>query len=229
MFWNAKTIKLYRDAAKYCNFHEVLVAHLLPHLNATDTLLDIGCGHGYIDLLLARQIARVSCVDIDALVMAELSERAPNNLSVIVSDFSNLSIAPHDYVLMSFYGSLTKDYARIAALAQKGIITIKNVARTVRDLPDQKSLKRETHGDVTQFCKAHRLNYQEILLTLPFGQPFVDKEDVYAYLERYKPLNSGDYESYIKDNLQSLDDEKFRYYLPKQKRIGIAIIDLKRL
>ncbi len=227
MFWNEKTIKLYSDAAKYADFHEVLVDYLLPHLKATDTLLDIGCGHGYIDLLLARHIARVSCVDVDAAVMAELAERAPHNLTAIVSDFASLQIEAHDYCLMSFYGRLIKDYQRIAELSNKGIITIKNIRRTVRDLPDQKSLKRETHGDVIQFCKAQNISFKEIILTLPFGQPFVNMDDVYAYLERYKPLNSGNYEDYLKENLQRIEHARYRYYLPKEKRIGIAIIDLK--
>lgn len=225
MFWNKKTIKLYSDAAKYTGFHEALVAHLLPHLKATDTLLDIGCGHGFIDLLLARHIARVSCVDIDAAVMAELVERAPHNLTAIVSDFANLQVEAHDYCLLSFYGKLTKDYRRIAELSNKGIITIKNIRRTVRDLPAQKSLRRETHGDVVQFCKAQNLNFEEMILTLPFGQPFVDMDDVYTYLERYKPLNSGDYEDYLKENLQRIEHAHYRYYLPKEKQIGIAIIN----
>ncbi len=225
MFWNKKTIELYQNAAEYCKFHQSLVAHITPYLQPTDTILDIGCGHAYIDLLLAKQVAQISCVDIDSAVLAELIKRAPTNLTIINSDFESLDIAAHDYVIMSFYGRLTRDYQKIKRFANKGIITIKNIKRTVVEFNDQVQLKRETHGDVVAFCQQHNIPYQAEILELPFGQPFKTMDDVYLYLKRYKPINSGDYEAYLKENLVALDDPDYRYYLPKLKRIGLAVIE----
>ncbi len=227
MFWNKKTIELYRDAAAYCNFHQTVVDALLPHLTPADSILDIGCGHGYLDLLLANAVKQISCVDEDAAVLTELKSVAPANLSVICGDFATLDIAPHDYLMMSFFGRLTRDYDTLKKFAKKGIITIKNCRRTVVELADQVALTRETHGDVVAFCAARGLPCQAETMALEFGQPFKTMGDVYRYLERYKPLNSGDYEDYIKRHLVAIDDPRYRYYLPKLKKFGIAVIKLK--
>ncbi len=228
MFWNKKTIELYQNAAEYCKFHQSLVTHLTPYLKPTDTILDIGCGHAYIDLLLAKQVKQISCVDIDGAVLAELIKRAPTNMTVINSDFETLDIAAHDYVIMSFYGRLTEDYQKIKTFANRGIITIKNVKRTVVEFNDQVLLKRETHGDVIAFCQQHNIPHQSEILELPFGQPFKTMDDVYLYLTRYKPLKSGNYEDYLKENLIAIDDPNYSYYLPKLKRVGIAMIDTSK-
>ncbi len=225
MFWNKKTIELYRDAAEYCKFHQSLVTHITPLLKSTDSLLDIGCGHAYIDLLLAGHVKKISCVDIDDAVLAELKKRQPANMTVINSDFSTLQIDAHDYVIMSFYGRLTEDYQKIKRFAKKGIITIKNIKRTVIEFNDQVQLTRETHGDVVNFCQQNNIVYQSEILELPFGQPFKTIDDVYLYLKRYKPIKSGNYEDYLKENLVAIDDPNYSYYLPKLKRVGIAIID----
>ncbi len=225
MFWNKKTIELYRDAAEYCKFHQALVAHITPFLKPTDTILDIGCGHAYIDLLLAKQVKKISCVDIDGAVLAELKKRAPGNMTVINSDFANLQIAAHDYVIMSFYGRLTENYHQIKRFAKKAIITIKNTKRTVVEFNDQVQLKRETHGDVVDYCQKNNIDFKAKQIELPFGQPFKTMDDVYLYLKRYKPLKSGDYENYLKENLVALDDPNYHYYLPKLKRVGITIIN----
>ncbi len=225
MFWNKKTIELYRDAAEYCKFHQSLVISLKPYLKPTDSVIDIGCGHAYIDLLLAGHVAKISCVDIDEAVLAELKKRKPANMTIINGDVSTLQITAHDYVIMSFYGRLTEDYQKIKNFANKGIITIKNTRRTVVEFNDQVQLKRETHGDVINFCDQNNIAYQSEILELPFGQPFKTIDDVYLYLKRYKPIKSGNYEDYIKENLITIDDPNYHYYLPKLKRVGIAIID----
>ncbi len=227
MFWNKKTIQLYRDAAEYCDFHQKLAAFITPYLTEDDSILDLGCGHGYIDLILAKHVKQITCIDNDKAVLTSLKSHAPPNITILHSAIENLAVIPHDYIMMSFFGRLTKDYDRLKKYAIKGIITIKNVQRTVIEMPNQKALKRETHGDIVAFCNEKQLDYQAATIELEFGQPFKTMADVYSYLNRYKPLNAGDYDDYIKNKLLTIDDTLYRYYLPKLKQIGIAIIKTK--
>ncbi len=228
MFWNEKTIQLYHDAANYCDFHQQIAAQITPFFNKADSILDIGCGHGYLDLILAKQVRQISCVDKDDAVLAALKERAPANLSIIHSAVETLNIAAHDYLIMSFFGHLTRDYQQLKQYAKKAIITIKNIKRTVIEMSGQVPLERETHGDIVAFCQARQLNYQAKTVELEFGQPFRTMTDVYHYLERYKPLSSGNYDNYLKEHLIALNETPYRYYLPKLKQVGIAIIETKK-
>ncbi len=226
MFWNDTTRYLYSDAADYGNFHQAISKVIAPYLKTTDTLLDIGCGHGFLTRMMSRKVNRCIAVDIDDAVLDYIDKANIDNITTRCGDYKTMPLPNCDVLVMSFFGRLVEDFEKFKAITNRHIITIKNTKRTVYDFKHQKPLTRETHGDIIAFCQANKIDYDSFDLTLDFGQPFRCKEDIYTFLKRYKPITQGDYEDYIDTHMQKIDHPEFIYYLPKQKNIGITIIKL---
>ena len=70
--WTGKSIALYQEASTYTGFHENLAAMAAPHLDASWTLADFGCGPGLLDFHLAPMVAKVTAIDSEEVAITEL-------------------------------------------------------------------------------------------------------------------------------------------------------------
>jgi len=63
--WDEQTIRWFLDASAYTDFHQTLARKITPYLDPGDTLCDLGCGLGRLDLELAPHVMCLTAVDID--------------------------------------------------------------------------------------------------------------------------------------------------------------------
>ncbi|MGD0014775.1 MAG: class I SAM-dependent methyltransferase [Bryobacteraceae bacterium] len=79
--------------------HEVVQALALA---PTDVVADIGAGAGYFARRLARHVAKVYAVDIDADLLKIAGEGAPANLAIVLAAADDPRLPPHSVDLIFF-------------------------------------------------------------------------------------------------------------------------------
>ena len=115
-------------------------AHLLPHLSAGDSLLDIGAGPGTITADFAARLAPGQVVGIDAsaeVVAKATSDHAPlgqNNLRFEVGDAYELSFADDSFDVVHAHQVLQHVSDPVAVLREMGRVAKPDGIVTARDV-----------------------------------------------------------------------------------------------
>ena len=86
----------------------------------------------------------------------------------------------------------------------------------------QKSM-RETWETVSAFLKEKNVPHTVIPFEIDFGQPFRNKDEVFAYYRYYygETLTDAELKETAEQRLQTTPDG---FYLPKPKKLGIVIV-----
>lgn len=74
--WTQERIRWYLDASERTDFHTRLADYIRPYVRPEDHMCDLGCGLGRVSLILAKEVARVTCVDTDPRVLAVVERDA---------------------------------------------------------------------------------------------------------------------------------------------------------
>ena len=124
--WTQERIRWYLDASERTDFHTRLADYIRPYVRPEDHLCDLGCGLGRVSLILAKEVARVTCVDTDPRVLAVVERDAARlgmgNLVTCACGAAELQ-APFEVGLMVYFGTpfslmeacLKKDPARASS------------------------------------------------------------------------------------------------------------------
>jgi 2-polyprenyl-3-methyl-5-hydroxy-6-metoxy-1,4-benzoquinol methylase len=129
-------------------------AYLLPHLEPTMHLLDVGCGPGTLSIDLARHVApgRVLGVDLDPSVVAEATRTADGSgldISFVAGDFSEVDTPAdgfdvvHAHQVLQHVGDPVDALRSMARLARPGGI----IAARDADYPAMTWFPREPQLD----------------------------------------------------------------------------------
>ena len=74
--WTQERIRWYLDASERTDFHARLADYIRPYVRPEDHLCDLGCGLGRVSLALAKDVAKVTCVDTDPQVLTVVERDA---------------------------------------------------------------------------------------------------------------------------------------------------------
>lgn len=228
--WTKESINWYANASEYCNFHSNLAKVVSSVLDKDDSLLDIGCGLGFLDIELSQYVKNITALDMDSNVINYLSHYCErnkvSNISALCDDFKNYK-EKHSVVLMSFFGrdgQMEYCYSR----CEKKLIRIVNWANEGNMYPNKyRKRSKSSVPMVDQILKESKKKYQLIDTTLEFGQPLVSIDDGIAFVKHNAPDAS---EKEIRDFLEKKSEkselDKYDFYLPNKKRIGIFVIEV---
>ncbi|MBL0747253.1 methyltransferase domain-containing protein [Nocardioides baculatus] len=112
-------------------------AHLLPHLDGDQRLLDIGSGPGTITADLARLVGEVVALEIDDaaadLTRAELERQGVTNATVVVGDVHALDLVDDDFDVVHAHQVLQHVADPVAALREMRRVTRPGGLVAVRD------------------------------------------------------------------------------------------------
>lgn len=226
--WTDQAAKWFEDASAYTGYHQKVAQLLLPYLDQTATLCDLGCGIGLIDEALAGHISQITGVDANENAidyMTKMMKRKDiTNITPICGDARQLQ-GLWDTVLMVFFGKLEEDLDHYLTLAQKQVIAI------VHNDPAPGSNQQPKCNTVSLMKKLlaeKNLAYELIEKGLEYGQPFTSLDEGVAYIKAYrKQVPKGQEEAYFKQKTTLTGREDFPYYLPHTKAFGIFIIRRK--
>ena len=227
--WTKKRIEWYLDASRYGDFYGQLAKKITPCLFESDTVCDLGCGLGRLDLQLASVVSHITCVDIDATVLNMLEEDARmqgvGNLCVQCCDVQSMQ-KKFDVVLMTFFGYPPSLMLDCMTHAKRLTIRVVHAEANV-STPGAKKWKknRETISDIAAVLENEGYQYQLLRDSFEFGQPLHSESEGRDFIRCNNPEIPEDKLSvFLETNLVTTESTEFPLYLPAKKELGIFLI-----
>lgn len=226
--WNEQSVRWFHNASEYTGYNKKLAGLLLRHISRRESLCDIGCGAGLIDFELAPHIGHITCVDISPEAIRAVEEharrRGADNISAVCMDASGLE-GEWDTVLALFHGgqNVIPRYLRLAR--EQLILAAHGTLQGNFSPSGHKVIKCfDVHG-VKAYLDEEGIRYSLQELTLEYGQPLTGLADAEAFVTAYStPMAPSVLDAYLREHLVETGDEKFPYYLPNQKKLGLFVI-----
>lgn len=227
MNWDDITIKSFVDASKYTDFHKKLAQFIRPYIKSSKSFCDIGCGLGLIDMYLSKYLDDITCVDINKNAISYLeksiNENNIKNIKCIIKDFKEIDTKFHT-ILISFFSYEDLEY--FSKICDRLIAIVND--RSTSHIPVSKRKMKEINQHSTQNLKdllgEKKIKYEQLSLSMEFGQTFIDKEEIAKYAKSYD--DGEEYDSIYNHILKNMvKGDKIPYYLPYKKNISIFVID----
>lgn len=227
--WNDQTCRWFEAASEYTGYNRLLAEILKKYIPQGESLCDLGCGAGFIDLELADHCSSITCIDLapDAVdcVRRGAKRRGIQNIRALCADASTLQ-SPHDTVTAFFFGD-SRFYEHYFHLAKKRFIVAAHGRRVGNFGPDGYQLiKRSDIESTRAYLDQLGVSYQYEAVSLEYGQPFPDLDDARAFIRAYsRPMSDELLARYLAENLKETNMEQWPYYLPNLKKFGLFIIE----
>lgn len=218
------------DAARYTRYNLRLSQMILCSAPDGGTLCSLGCGAGLTELELASRFERVTCADRSGAAISflrlEAARRGVENLDCIVCDDSALT-GSWDTVLAILHGSGEDFAGHYLALARRRLIAVTH-APPLPDMPPEKFRMRSANNadTVSAELDARGLAYTRRDCRLSHGQPLRSFDEARQFVRIYGKARPGQSDDeYLSAHLAETGRKDFPYYLPKEKRFSIFVIE----
>jgi len=228
--------ELFRQASEYTGFHKKLGVLIDPYLNANWTMADVGCGLALLDFQLARHVASITAVDIDASALAAVEKHIDDELAAnhndagkiraLLKDASALGADGErwDVVMLSFFGASFEEMGRLLSLSrQRGIIVMHGQDEEGIFDPIPTPEKQERSADkLDAYLTRKGYGFRKSIVDFQFGQPFREIDDIHEFLRSYEAerlIYS------VEERIIKTKRYDFPYYLPRNLRVAVFIID----
>lgn len=224
--WTGRRREWFRAASAFTGFHDKLAAELAENeLKGCSDVLDAGCGLGLLSLGLCRHLSNITAVDMneDAIrsLQKDIEEREIKNLRALSGDCYSYS-GTHDAVVMCFFRA--RDFKSLLAVNGK-VIRIVALGKSYLSADDGKGRHCIRDG-LDMVLKSENTSYCSRLLSLEFGQPLRDMRDAEDFVRMQTPDADGRaVEEYLNERLKDTGDEKYPFYIPHLKEMGIYCIE----
>lgn len=221
--WNKDTIRWYTAANEYTGFYGNMANCILPSLADCETLCDLGCGLGLIDLELCHALKRIDCVDINTEAIASLNEsiktRGVKNIFPRLADCSELN-ETWDAVFMSFFGSGRPD--RFLHYCKKLIMVVRCTGKAEMFPSASRNRHENTVESAEQYLIENGVHYKLALKSFEFGQPFTSMDDARNFIKSHAPETSGEeMDEFLAGRLKHTENSDYPLFMPRMKSFGI--------
>jgi len=225
--WNVDTIRWYQEANEYTGFFKQVAGLIAPKLAGYATMCDIGCGLGLLDLELCNSIGHITCIDISREAIEALNktlqEKHITNIETRVMDSSDIK-ENWDVITISFFGSSSLEEYLPHCKKLFAVVTgsLSNELTPEQHFP----FKRHSVPEIEQALKLKDIPYSLTQAAFEFGQPLASKEEAVRFVRSHSPgINPEDLATFLSERLVETGEERFPFFLPRLKSIGIFEID----
>lgn len=224
--WTDESIKWWQRAKAYTNHYKDMAQIILPYLEKDESVYDIGCGLGYIDLELAPHIGQVRCFDIDTKVLSELEKEAASqkvsNLSVTNENWLQFPDQSCDTVLACSFGALSEYLDDFLRLARKQVLVLKrNRSKFAQKYYEGQPLHSAAGSEA--YLKENRIPYEKISVFSDFGQPLESWEEAEKFVRFHRINGDEPAEKYLEQHLEP-GKYGYSYYLSNRKEMSLFVI-----
>ena len=227
--WDEQTSERFIAASEYTGFHKALAKKLEQYLTREDTLCDIGCGLGRLDIELAPFVSGILAVDISEEALNTLRRDAvkagADNIRIHRGEAEDLE-GSFDVILMSLFGAA--DTLKILSHCKRRFIRIVSASRKSGLYPERH--RRETKYAVpmvSEELEGLGIKYNMEYCSFEFGQPLKTRREAGLFVLSNAPgAEEGEIDEFLDANLQSTGRSDFPLYLPYQKELGVFVIDV---
>lgn len=230
--WDSRMIQFMKDAVEENDLYfKSLAGKVSEYLPVDAHVCDAGCGLGYLSIELSRYCSNVTAVDIAPQALVELRNRLKqincNNIGIVEGDIrANPPIKQYDAMVFCLFSGL-EDALKIAKEQCSGkVIMIKRNWNNHLFSVSQKALARHTLQESLERLDMLRIPYKSETFVLEMGQPFRSMADAVEFFQVY---SNDDYPESIKaediaDRLVYRESDRFPYYLPALRQLGIIVV-----
>ena len=175
-WWTNQTISWYIRAARYTDFHEKLATRIAFNLEPGETILEVGCGLGYIAKKLTDKGYDIEGIDIDKTVIDSGKKIHGPKCRLSVDSYKTTDKRA-DVVLAVFCGRVDKQgLGAFERLASDKIIYIISKHKN-------NSLKEDKTQKVVEYLEKSGYRYWLDEFSLRFDQPFTSREEAAQFFE----------------------------------------------
>ena len=230
IFWNQNTIRWFRDASEYTGYNKKLAQILLDYIPHRNSLCDVGCGAGLIDIELSPHFNQITCVDIAPGAVESIRELAIQkqlpNIHAVCMDGKDYKESA-DTVIALFHGGADV-FNTYYPLAKKQLIIVTHIGKRGSFGPEKYRTKHYSDVISTRnFLKEHNITYTYSEHSLEHGQPFSSLEDAILFMDVYgsRDMTPEEKREHLHSTLVHTNSTDFPFYLPNKKEMGIFVIN----
>ena len=226
--WNEQSIGKFIEASEYTAYHKNLAAKIIPYLDKNDTMLDVGCGLGRLDLELSQHVAEILAVDVSESAIKALQQgielTGAKNIRTRVSDEGEIT-ETYDIILMSFFGR--PDMSDFIKRSRRKLIRIVGAGEKSGLYPERhRRVEKNAVPGVRSELDALGVEYSLELCAIESGQPLRTWRDAEVFVLSNAPeADADEINEFLNAHIESTGREDFPLYLPYQKELGIFVID----
>ena len=218
-WWNERKIEWYERASSLSDFHTLLSKEIESLVDKDESIIEFGCGLGYVAEKLTTDGYTISAYDIDEEVIERAKQRS--GLSIYhTSDYKETD-EKGDVVLTIFFGRLWLDDNLYSLLSHcnKRLISIHSLHSGQNS--DLKARYTPSLGESLSFLREKGLDVHGKEITIPFHQPLKSMEEAELFIrESYPGKDPSSYFPYI----EKKRDSKYPLSLINYKRMVILQI-----
>lgn len=230
-WWTTQKIDWYVRASMCSDFHKRLAREIAGMIPQEKSVMEVGCGLGYITSQLSQMGYDVFGIDIDEEVIEKAQElhgnpaskrikpigkqHTGNQQSLFGLEDYRTSHRRADVVLAVFCGRIDEEgLGAFERLATERIIYIVSQHKS-------NNLKRDRTAEICTYLEksGHHFTFKE--LSLRFDQPFTSQEEAAIFLE----LQHGNVNLPVKRSKGPYKDQ-YPYVFENEKKMSIFVIDI---
>lgn len=230
-WWTTQKIDWYVRASMCSDFHKRLAHEIAGMIPQEKSVLEVGCGLGYITAQLSQMGYDVFGIDIDEEVIEKAQElhgnpaskrikpigkqHTRNQQSLFGLEDYRTSLRMANVVLAVFCGRIEEEgLGAFERLATERIIYIVSQHKS-------NNLKRDRTAEICTYLEksGHHFTFKE--LSLRFDQPFTSQEEAAIFLK----LQHGNVNLPVKRSKGPYKDQ-YPYVFENEKKMSIFVIDI---
>lgn len=223
--WNDKTCAWMKDASEYTLYNKKLAEILHAHMGENETVCDMGCGLGLVDLELIKFSKSICCVDLSEWAVNYLNKTAAENKLAIEAHCADgvSFVGKWDTVLALFHATPAMAALNYLPRAEKRVILLTH--DVPKDLKMNKFMIKKCSNveDTCAWLDAHGVHYTVERHALEFGQPHRSFEDALDYTRTFSSGRASEEElaAHTKEIVRPTGREDFPLYTPKIRHFGL--------
>ncbi len=217
MWWNDKKIRWYEYASSETSFHRQLASVIEKYIGRNESILELGCGLGYVSALLAEDGYHIKATDIDREAIEEAKRIHKQDIFSILN--AEKLDEDTDILLLIYFGRLCENdnFQHYISHTRKRLIYV------ISEHRGQSSSLRKNNEEperTMNFLKQiPAIKWQRIEFRARFDQPLLSLSDASAYISAM--YGNENKEKYM-DFIQNRDG---RLWLPNDKHSSVFIIE----
>ena len=226
--WNERSVRWFRNASEHTGYNKKLAEIILEQIPSRKSLCDMGCGAGLIDFELASQIEQITCVDISQEAVSAVERQAQElgltNVTAKCMDGTKAE-GQWETVMALFHGG-KEVFSKYFHLAKDQLILGAHGSLTGSFGPEgRKVMKCFDTNAVRDYLDSLGVKYHLQELSLEYGQPMESWQDAQEFVSAYTmPMEQDELNAYLEEKLEETGNERFPYYLPKKRSMGLFVI-----
>ncbi len=229
--WTEESIRWWQRARAYTSHYKEMAELVLPYLAKEETLFDIGCGLGYIDLELAPHVKQIRAFDIEEKVLQELKKEVEiqqlTNVFTSKENWLKLPDQSCDSLLACSFGSMEEYLNDFLRIAKKQVLILKR-NRSKFSQKNNKGKPLYSVAGCESYLKENNILFQKVSVYSDFGQPLESLEEAEKFVLFHRINGNEPIKEYLKQHLEP-GRYGYPYYLSNRKEMCLFIIAKENL